>query len=80
MAWNGKGNALIILNKYDEAINPYDKAIKINPYNSKAWYNKGVSLSKLGKFDKAIKAYDKAIKINQHNQKLGIIKEILSMI
>ena len=37
-----KGVALHKLNKSDEAIKAYDKAIEINPQNSDAWYNKGL--------------------------------------
>jgi len=33
------------LNRYDEAITAYDRAIEISPQDSKAWYNKG-TLSK----------------------------------
>jgi len=39
--WFNKGNALSDLNKSDEAIKAYDKAIEINPQNSIAWNNKG---------------------------------------
>jgi tetratricopeptide (TPR) repeat protein len=41
-----------------------DKAIEINPHNSKAWYNKGVVLGHLNRSNEAIKAYGKAIKLN----------------
>ena len=61
---DNKGNALNNLNKYDEAIKAYDKAIEINPQNSMAWYNKGNVFTNLNKYDEAIKAYDKAIEIN----------------
>ena len=44
IAWNNKGVALAKLNKSDEAIKAYDKAIEINPHNSNAWNNKGVAL------------------------------------
>ena len=77
MAWFCKGNALTNLNKYEEAIKAYDKAIEINPQYSMAWNNKGAVLyNKLGKVDEAIKAYDKAIEIDpqntvaKHNKKL----------
>ena len=32
MAWNNKGSALAHLNKYDEAIKAYDKAIETNSH------------------------------------------------
>jgi tetratricopeptide (TPR) repeat protein len=55
------------LNKYDEAIKAYDKAIEIDLRNSLAWYNKGDSLGRLNKSDEAKKAYDKANGINPNS-------------
>jgi tetratricopeptide (TPR) repeat protein len=55
------------LNKSEEAIKAYDKAIEINPEYLEAWNNKGVALSKINKSEEAIKAYDKEIEIDQNN-------------
>ena len=41
-AWIAKGNTLFGLNKYDEAITAYDKAIEINPQDSIAWTTQGI--------------------------------------
>ena len=71
MAWYNKGVAIGKLNKSDEAIIAYDKAIEINPQNSDAWYDKAVTLDKLSKSDEAIKAYDKAIEINPQLRSLA---------
>ena len=67
MAWTGKGMALNALNKSDEAIKAYDKAIEIDPQKSEAWNNKGVALDNLNKPDEAIKAFENAIEINPQN-------------
>ena len=64
---NSSSNNVFILNKSDEAITAFDKAIEINPLDSMIWCNKGLTLAHLGKLDEAIKAYDKAIEINPHN-------------
>ena len=64
---DNKGLALSDLNKNDEAIKAYDKAIEINPQDSNAWDNKGNALYDLNKTDEAIKAYNKAIEINPQN-------------
>jgi tetratricopeptide (TPR) repeat protein len=61
---NPGSNNVSNLNKSDEAIKAYDKAIEINPNDSDVWYNKGLALDSLNKSDEAIKAYDKAIEIN----------------
>jgi len=52
------------LGNYDEAIQAYDEAIKLDPEYATAWYNKGVTLSKQGYCDEAIQAYDEAIRLN----------------
>ncbi|CAD8214738.1 unnamed protein product [Paramecium octaurelia] len=59
-----EGLALRQLNKYEEAIECYDKAISINPKYDLAWYNKGLALFYLNKKEEAIECYDKAISIN----------------
>ena len=71
MAWTGKGIALNDLNKSDEAIKAYDKAIEISPQNPMAWYNKGAALDNLNKTDESKKAYDKAIEINPQLKNLA---------
>ncbi len=68
---NSGSNNVSILNKSDEALKAYDKAIEINPQNTDAWNNKGDTLSKQNKYDEAKKAYDKAIEIDSQNSKLG---------
>ena len=56
-----KANALFNLERYEEAIEYYDKALAIDPNNAKAWYAKGYTLGKLGKYNEAIQAYDRVI-------------------
>ena len=48
-------NNVYNLNKFNEAMKSYDKAIEINPHDSDAWFNKGNALFDLNKFDEAIK-------------------------
>ena len=52
------------LNKYEEAIECYDKAIQINPNYSNAFNIKGHALYNLNKYEETIECYDKAIQIN----------------
>ena len=46
-AWNAKGNALMGMEHYKEALESYNRALKIDPEHSRAWYSKGVALSRL---------------------------------
>ena len=63
-AWVTKGNSLSQLERHEEAIECYDKAIRIDPENYDAWFNKGNSLVKLERHEEAIECYDKAIRID----------------
>ena len=63
-AWISKGRALYKLNKYDEVIKAYDRAIEINPQYSDAWYAKGTDPDKLNKHEEARKSYEKAKEID----------------
>ncbi len=62
--WFAEGNQLFDLQKYEEAISSYDKAIAINPDDHEVWYNRGNSLDELQRYEEAIASYDKAIAIN----------------
>jgi len=58
-----EGIALAEQGKYDEAIEYFDSAIKINPQDAKVWYNKGLVLFLQGKYAEAIDAYNNAINL-----------------
>ncbi len=56
------------LERYEEMIASYDKAIAINPNHDWVWSNRGTALGQLGRYEEAIASYDKAIAINpNHN-------------
>ncbi|CAK77044.1 unnamed protein product (macronuclear) [Paramecium tetraurelia] len=59
-----EGAVLKSLNKYQEAIECYDKVISINPKYYVSWNNKGTSLQSLKKFQDAIECFNQAISIN----------------
>lgn len=61
---NANGIKLANLGKYQEALECFDKAIKLSPNRSETWYNKGSALLKLGRYQEALECYDKSLKLN----------------
>ena len=53
--------------KYDEAIECYENAIRLNSKIAVFWYNKAIALRTKGKYDEAAEAYDKAIELDPKN-------------
>ena len=64
-----KGNALFKQNKYEEAINYYERAILINNTIEVLYSNKGTCEKCLKKYKEAIRDYKKALEINPKNTK-----------
>ena len=62
--WFDEGKALYFDDKYEEAIECYDRALSIDPNNADAWYWKGSTLRDMGKHSEAIECYDKALEID----------------
>jgi tetratricopeptide (TPR) repeat protein len=59
-----KGQALLNLDKPEEALEQFDEALKIEPRNIEAWIKRGTALERLQRIDDAISSYDHAIEID----------------
>ena len=63
-AWYSLGIAYGKLNRYNDAIEAYRQALRINPEYADAWYNLGVAYGNLNRYNDAIEAYRQALRIN----------------
>ena len=63
-AYNNRGNAHAGNGQFEQAIEDYDEAIKLDPNYTKALNNRGVVYEKTGDYDRAIKDFDAAINID----------------
>ena len=61
--WANKGAALLVLGKYNESLQAYNKAIAINSNDAVAWNGKGKVLYLAGKYEDALTVLNRAIKI-----------------
>jgi tetratricopeptide (TPR) repeat protein len=52
------------LERYDDALASYDRALWLNPDIPQAWNNRGNALRRLGQRDEAIASYDHALDLN----------------
>ncbi|MDD1776063.1 MAG: tetratricopeptide repeat protein, partial [Candidatus Methanomethylicus sp.] len=59
-----KGDALRMLEHYDEALQVLDKAIELDPKNAWTLTSKGNALRMLNRYDKALQVLDKAIELD----------------
>ena len=60
LSLSGKGD-------YEEAIEKYNEAIKLNSNYTELYNNRGVAKYELGQYREAIDDYDRAIELNQNN-------------
>jgi tetratricopeptide (TPR) repeat protein len=70
-AWNGKGEALLNLNRYDNAIEAFNTSIELQPRYYTYWYNKGVALKSQGRTADAKDAFAKAKELGYTGKSLA---------
>ncbi|MEQ8168925.1 MAG: tetratricopeptide repeat protein [Candidatus Eremiobacterota bacterium] len=62
--WFNRGNYLYIQEKYEEAIEYYDKITEADKNHIDAWYNRGCALKFLNRYDEALTCFDRVTELN----------------
>src|SRR5208282_248957 len=62
--WFETGRQAGIANRWNEAIDAFNKALELNPKYAAAYYNRGAAYYYLGSYNQAIADYNKAIELN----------------
>lgn len=72
--WYNRGIALAALERHEEALERFEKAIEIDPDNKRLWNNRGSSLIQLGSLEEAMESFEKSLQIdpNFEDVKKGI--------
>jgi tetratricopeptide (TPR) repeat protein len=63
LGWIKKGDTLLEWKQYKQAVDAYDKAIKLKSNCIEAWLGKGKALLESRDYDRAIAAFEKVIKL-----------------
>jgi len=62
-AFISMGELYIRMSKYGQAIEQYDKAIRVDSRNSTAYNGRGAAYGRLGQFERAIQDFDESIRL-----------------
>lgn len=65
LAWKNKGKVQSQLQRFDDALFAYDKAVAIEPTNAQAWAEQGMILWRLGRYAEALASQEWALKAKE---------------
>lgn len=65
--WQNKGASLQNLNRHEDAIHCYDKALELAPHDSRIWSLKGGALINLDRYEDAIRCFDQVLELDPRN-------------
>lgn len=66
-AQNGRGVALLEMERYGEAVKALETALLINPQLAGAYYNLGLAWEGLGSLENALHSYSQALELQPHD-------------
>jgi tetratricopeptide (TPR) repeat protein len=59
-AWGMKADALLTLERYEEALQCFDRVLQMNP-GAVAWYEKGLCCARMRRYREAVQCFDKTL-------------------
>jgi tetratricopeptide (TPR) repeat protein len=62
-----RGDDLMVQKMYHEALDEYDAAVALDPYNSIAWNKLGVAHMRTGRYDDAVLVFERSIGLDPYN-------------
>lgn len=76
--WNNKGYILYKEGQYQDSVDAYTRALKLDPAYTVALINKGNSLMELKKYDEAVAAYTAAFTADKEVRALSVQQQVKS--
>jgi tetratricopeptide (TPR) repeat protein len=62
------GVGYVSINRYEQAVEAFERAVKFDEENAEAWVNKGFAHAEMGEYDRAIGAYDEALRVDEDGE------------
>lgn len=64
MAWYDKACILANMQRFEEALACYDRALTLDPSYAEAWHNRGCALRALRRDEEALESFNRALQVN----------------
>jgi tetratricopeptide (TPR) repeat protein len=61
---SAQGYSLLVLGRYEKALEVYERVIQLAPTDANAYHRKGIALNRLGRNKEALEVYEQAIRLD----------------
>jgi len=72
-----RGNTLVALRRFDDAVASYDKALALKADYASAYNNRGFALQQLERFAEAIASYDRVLALQPDHPRARVNRDAL---
>jgi tetratricopeptide (TPR) repeat protein len=62
------GVGYVSINRFEQAVEAFDRAVRFEEENQEAWVNKGFAHAEMEEYDRAIGAYEEAIRVDEDGE------------
>ena len=62
------GVGYVSINRYEQAVEAFERAVRFEEENAEAWVNKGFAHAEMEEYDRAIGAYDEALRVDEDEE------------
>ena len=62
------GVGYVSINRFEQAVEAFDRAVRFEEENQEAWVNKGFAHAEMEEYDRAIGAYDEALRVDEDGE------------
>ena len=70
--WYYRGVTLARMQRFEDALQAYEQAVRADDRNAAAWHYMGITLARLGRHAEALKAYASAIRLDDSNPAIRV--------